>query len=471
MLMCATAVAVTGTQITDPNGKHLPQTKNVVQNRDMWDLEFQFDAGGESGSLYLVGIGFDGTYFYCPEWASPAIYRFDKTGAYIDSFTVPGVSWLIDLAYDGTYFYGQGQSPTNVIYKMDFATHTLIGTLPTPQAAWNIAYDADHDGFWIGQWSNSLSLIDRSGNILDSMTPPDSALGFAWDPWTQIAGYDGPFLWIMTGTSTGMDGIIKVIDLATKTLVPGVEHDVAAELGAGMAGGLEFCTNYEPGKATLYGTIQGTTNDYAFGYEMSTTNAAPLPPTAPIGPDMGVIGTDYSFSAVTTDPEGDQVYYMFDWGDGSTSDWVGPVASGTPGSAVHQWAAAGTYDVKAKAKDVNGGQSDWSPVHTITIVSTPTLQIGNITGGLFKVKAVIKNTGLVDAMHVQWSITLTGGAFIGKETSGTLLSIPAGDSQTVTSKMIIGFGKTTVSVSASCEGSSAAKDQNGTILLFFIRIK
>jgi hypothetical protein len=471
MLMCATAVTVTGTQITDPNAKQLVQSKDTVQNRDMWDLEFQFDAGGLTGSLYLVGCGFDGTYFYCSEFATGTIYRFDKDGAYLDSFTIPGVSWLIDLAYDGTYFYGQGQSPTNVIYKMDFTTHTLIGTIPSPTVAWNIAYDADHDGFWIGQWSNSLSLIDRSGNILDTITPPESMLGMAWDPWTQIEGYDGPFLWIFTGTATGLDGIIKVIDLPTKTLVPGVQHDVAAELGAGIAGGLEFTVDYQTGKGTLYGLIQGSTNDYAFGYEVTTTNAAPLPPTAPIGPDMGVIATDYTFSAVTTDPEGDQVYYMFDWGDGSMSDWIGPVASGTPGSAVHQWAAAGDYDIKVKAKDVNGGQSGWSPVHTITIVSAPTLQIGNITGGLFKVKAVIKNTGLVDAMHVQWSITLTGGAFIGKEASGTLLIIPAGGEQTISSKTIIGFGKTTVSVSASCEGSAAAKDQNGTILLFFIRIK
>jgi hypothetical protein len=41
----------------------------------------------------------------------------------------------------------------------------------------------------------------------------------------------------------------------------------------------------------------------------------------------------------------------------------------------------------------------------------------------------------------------------------------------VTSKLILGFGKTSIYVSASCTGSAAAKQQNGTVLLFFILTK
>ncbi|MCU0851235.1 MAG: PKD domain-containing protein [Candidatus Thermoplasmatota archaeon] len=472
MLMCVTTGAVTATQLTDEHATPLPQIATPSpQDRAMWDVLFQFDAGGLSGSLYLVGIGFDGTYFYCPEFATGNIHKFNADGTYVGIITVPGVPNLIDLTYDGTYFYGQGQSPTNVIYKMDFATQTLIGTIPSPHAAWNIAYDAEHDGFWIGQWQSYLDLIDRSGVVIDTITPPDSMLGMAWDPWTNIEGYDGPFLWISTGTSTGMQNIIKVIDLATKTLIPGIEHNVAAELGEGMAGGLELSMNYQTGLAVLIGMTQGTTNDYAFGYELSTTNAPPLTPAAPTGPDTGVIGIEYSFQALTTDPESDQVYYMFDWGDGTMSDWIGPFASGAPGSTTHTWDDAGTYEVKAKAKDVGGGESGWSEAHSIIIYSTPVLEIGNITGGLFKVKAVIKNTGFVDADHIQWTMTLVGGAFMGKEAGGTILAIPAGEERTVTSGLIIGFGKTVITVTATCEGSSASKDQNATILLFFIKIK
>jgi hypothetical protein len=200
-------------------------------------------------------------------------------------------------------------------------------------------------------------------------------------------------------------------------------------------------------------------------------NYPPETPPAPNGPDSGIINTQYTFTATTTDPEGEQISYMFDWGDGTTSDWIGPYTSGVPGSALHQWTEAGTYDVKVKAKDIGGGESGWSVAHSMTIYSTPQLQIEDITGGLFKVKATIKNTGFVDADHVQWSMTLVGGAFIGKEAGGTIIGIPAGEERTVSSGLIIGFGKTIITVTISCDGSSDTKDQNATILLFFINVK
>jgi hypothetical protein len=68
-------------------------------------------------------------------------------------------------------------------------------------------------------------------------------------------------------------------------------------------------------------------------------------------------------------------------------------------------------------------------------------------------------------------MTLVGGAFIGKEAGGTILAIPAGEEKTVSSGLIIGFGKTVITLTASCVGSSDTKDQNATILLFFIKIK
>lgn len=198
-------------------------------------------------------------------------------------------------------------------------------------------------------------------------------------------------------------------------------------------------------------------------------NAPPEQPGAPTGPDVGVIGIQYTFTGTTTDPEDEQVYYRFDWGDGSISDWLGPYNSGAAANGIHVWQNAGEYEVKVQAKDINDGVSQWSPSHVITVYSTPQLHIENITGGLFKVKATIKNTGFVDADHVQWSMTLQGGAFIGQQAGGTLLGIPAGEERTVSSDLILGLGKTVITVTVSCEGSQDAKDQNAVILLFFIR--
>ena len=157
---------------------------------------------------------------------------------------------------------------------------------------------------------------------------------------------------------------------------------------------------------------------------------------------------------------------MFDWGNGNLSSWIGPYSSGGTATTSYAWASAGSYNVKVKAKDSNDAESGWSPAHAITITAGPTIEIGAITGGLFKVKAVIKNTGGGAATDVSWKIELTGGLIIlGKDSFGTIATLNAGANQTVSSKLILGFGKTVITVTAG----TATKTQNATVLLIFIK--
>ncbi|MCK5113014.1 MAG: Zn-dependent exopeptidase M28, partial [Thermoplasmatales archaeon] len=161
--------------------------------------------------------------------------------------------------------------------------------------------------------------------------------------------------------------------------------------------------------------------------------------------------------------------YWFDWDDTTNSGWTSFVPSGTSGSATKQWTSPGTYQVTAKAKDINGGESGFSAPLTVVISSGPALDIGTITGGLFKVSVPIENTGSAAATNVQWTIDLVGGAFIGGSSSGTEPSIAAAGSVTVQSGLIIGFGATTVTATATCdEGSSDTRSQTGFVLLIFI---
>jgi len=200
-------------------------------------------------------------------------------------------------------------------------------------------------------------------------------------------------------------------------------------------------------------------------------NSAPDTPPEPNGPDEGVTAVEYTFTTDTTDPDGDLIYYKFDWGDGTDSGWVGPYGSGITASASKMWTTGGDYDVKVIAKDESDAESGWSPIHEISIVEGPQLEIGNIVGGLFKVSAPIRNIGAVDATDVSWTITLEGGAFIGKESTGTE-TIYSGGEKTVSSKFILGFGKTKVTVKADVSaGVSDEKSQNGNIYLFFIVVR
>lgn len=94
------------------------------------------------------------------------------------------------------------------------------------------------------------------------------------------------------------------------------------------------------------------------------------PPSIPvlIGPTSGGVNTSYSFNVTSTDPNGDQIYYIADWGDGTNSGWAGPYASGTTVTLSHAWTGVGTYLVKAKAKDVLGSASAWCTPQTMQIV-------------------------------------------------------------------------------------------------------
>jgi len=89
-------------------------------------------------------------------------------------------------------------------------------------------------------------------------------------------------------------------------------------------------------------------------------NAAPNKPDKPSGPTTGTIGISYTYTASAIDPNGDQVYLMFDWADGTDSGWLGPYNSGDPVSSLHIWSAQGSYAVKVKAKDTSDVESEWS---------------------------------------------------------------------------------------------------------------
>ena len=103
---------------------------------------------------------------------------------------------------------------------------------------------------------------------------------------------------------------------------------------------------------------------------ISTTYAssgAPNKPSQPSGPSSGDSGVTYTYCTSTTDPDGDQVYYWFDWGDGVNSGWLGPSNSGVTKCADHSWNENGIYEIKVKAKDIDDIESPWSYSLVVTI--------------------------------------------------------------------------------------------------------
>ena len=86
-------------------------------------------------------------------------------------------------------------------------------------------------------------------------------------------------------------------------------------------------------------------------------------PSAPIvdGPNNGLPFLTYTFTFTSTDPDGDDVSYYIDWGDGYITNWTSYQPSSSPDySKGHFWIGFDKFTIRAKAKDNFGSESPWT---------------------------------------------------------------------------------------------------------------
>ena len=120
-----------------------------------------------------------------------------------------------------------------------------------------------------------------------------------------------------------------------------------------------------PGTYTIEAQARNSVGNYELTpssdtVTITTGNTAPNKPSKPSGTTSGKINTAYTYTTSTTDPDGNQISYWFDWGDGNNSGWVGPYTSGANVSAIHTWTNKDNYQITVKAKDTNNAESPWS---------------------------------------------------------------------------------------------------------------
>jgi len=202
-------------------------------------------------------------------------------------------------------------------------------------------------------------------------------------------------------------------------------------------------------------------------HNMNAPPTSPKNPDIPVGPDYGATHIEYTFSGTTIDCDRDQIYYLFDWGNEEDSGWIGPYESGETGIAQNIWKKEGIYEIRVKAKDEFGRESNWSEPFSIEIL--PLIYIKSIQGGFLRINAVIKYNGIEDVNGVQWCINLDGGAFIGKKSNGEI-DIPAFGEATITSGLIFGLGKTRITVTVDVPETSDSLDRGGFVLLGYIHV-
>jgi hypothetical protein len=98
------------------------------------------------------------------------------------------------------------------------------------------------------------------------------------------------------------------------------------------------------------------------------------PPNKPdiLGPTSGKVGTMYTYTFVSVDPNGDDIFYEIDWGDGQVDPWDGPHKSNTIITKNHIWKRQGTFTIRARAKDAKDAIGEWG---ALVVIMPKNLQI------------------------------------------------------------------------------------------------
>jgi len=132
-------------------------------------------------------------------------------------------------------------------------------------------------------------------------------------------------------------------------------------------------------------------------------NTPPMRPPTPSGPTGVYRNLKYNYYSWGFDIDGDQLWHMWDLGNNFT-DWYGPYEPEEACNITAYWNHIGTYDLKARCKDIHGAIGEWSNPIPITVSDLIDIRIPIINIG--KVNAYVKNLADVNLQNVSWNISV-----------------------------------------------------------------
>jgi len=276
--------------------------------------------------------------------------------------------------YDGIHWYDADLPVTWEINQNGTADCT--GEFQAVRAAYGTWEDVAGSYFtetYVGATALGGPELDGHNVILWGDTQDSIATCYYWYYTTtgRLVEFDIVFDDYYSWSSTGEAGKMDVQNIATH------EFGHTLSLGDLYEGADTQKTMYgygslgETKKRTLHqDDIDGICYIYRES-EPEPENRPPNVPSPPTGPTSGTPGASYSFTAATTDPDGDDIALKFSWGDGGESAWTSFVDSASSASMSYSWSGQGTYEVRVKAKDTNGAESGWSGAHQIVTGHPP----------------------------------------------------------------------------------------------------
>ncbi len=143
-------------------------------------------------------------------------------------------------------------------------------------------------------------------------------------------------------------------------------------------------TYINTGNYTVTLTVTDNENSISTDITQAYIEIPNMPPDKPTitGQTNGNAGKEYKYIITGSDLDGDDIYVIIDWGDNTSSGWLGPYTGNYEISAKHIWDKEGTYTIKAKAKDIYGVESEWG---TLEVTMPVNQQFSNVLRNLERI--------------------------------------------------------------------------------------
>jgi hypothetical protein len=229
-------------------------------------------------------------------------------------------------------------------------------------------YQTDDDGYIIGGFSSSIG----AGGFDVWIIKTDSMGTMIWDK--TYGGTKNDVCWGITDTDD--EGYVAVVTMNYGGFF-GDKDDIHLVKIDGN-GHIEWVQSYGGPGIQLGGSVDATADG---GFIVSgctgsfhsaksdgllvkfsgLDNQRPNKPEPPDGPARGKPDTDYTFTTSSSDPDGDSLKYVWDWGDGNFSELL------DSNEASYAWAYKDEFAVRVMAVDTHGGESDWSDPLFVTM--------------------------------------------------------------------------------------------------------
>jgi len=341
------------------NNKSYNDLKNNIENILGPDSNIVVYSAHQSSNSRIVLISFDNTVLnkydysnkkfldlevvdnelYALDTINPSVYRINVDNGDLELvINDPNLINPYSLVYAGNYFY---------IVGSNLNRYDMFGNFQGTANFNETVYGAAWDGvfYWVLTDNNQIKCYDLSNwpNIIEgpfpTITPPSQECRGLF--------FDGAYFWTAEYFSSSLGNIYQ----------------------------FDYNQNI----------VKQLTEPYVIGWSACTVavpNIPPEKPDQPTGPERGSTGIIYRYSTSTIDPDEEgKLYYKWDWGDNTTSNWMGPYNSSEIVTADNAWSFNGIYDIRVKAKDIYNAESEWSdPLHiNITIGNQTNFIMGKIS--------------------------------------------------------------------------------------------